>query len=201
MSAPPIPNAFLAGELVTLRPLEKSDLALIRQWSNNPEIRRLTGEVTPLSELAAEAWFEKAVHDPERVWFMIVVNGDGRVIGEAGLLRMFPAWRTSDLTIIIGEPTAWGRGYGREAIVLLMDYAFGCLNLHRLAIGVVGFNHQALSFYEKMGFRREGIQRDGYYYDHEYSDFIMMSILEDEFRARGRTGQPPAAQSGPARQD
>ena len=109
-------------------------------------------------------------------------EGD-RVIGEAGLLRIFPPWRTTDLTLIIGEQDAWGRGYGTEAITLLLDYAFGCLNIHRVAVGVVGFNQRALRFYESVGFRREGIQRDGYYYDHQYHDFVMMSLLADEFRA------------------
>jgi RimJ/RimL family protein N-acetyltransferase len=52
-----------------------------------------------------------------------------------------------------------------------------------VTVGVVGFNEAALCFYEKVGFKREGVQRDGYYYDHQYHDFIMMSILEDEFRA------------------
>ena len=50
----------------------------------------------------------------------------------------------------------------------------------------MGFNEEVLGFYEKVGFKREGVQRDGYYYDHQYDDFVMMSILEDEFRALQR---------------
>jgi RimJ/RimL family protein N-acetyltransferase len=95
---------------------------------------------------------------------------------------MFPAWRTTDLSIIIGERDAWGKGYGTEAINLLLDYAFGYLSFHRVAVGVVGFKEKALRFYEKVGFRREGIQRDGYYYGHKYHDFVMMSILKNEYR-------------------
>jgi RimJ/RimL family protein N-acetyltransferase len=67
-----------------------------------------------------------------------------------------------------------------------LDYAFGYLNFHRVAVGVVEFNERALQFYEKVGFRREGIQRDGYYYDHEYFDFVMMAVLEAEYRTAGR---------------
>jgi RimJ/RimL family protein N-acetyltransferase len=106
---------------------------------------------------------------------------------------MMPDWRTTDLSIILGEPDSWGRGYGTEAITLLMDYAFGALNAHRIAIGVVGFNARALRFYEKVGFRREGIQRDGYYYNHSYHDFVMMSILEHEFRALQTAPAQPQA--------
>ena len=181
-SASHAPVAFLQGERVLLRPFEREDLVYVRKWLNDPEIRHLTGEVLPMSQAAAEAWYERAKSDPERVWFAIVEKDSGQVIGETGLLRMFHAWRTTDLTIIIGEKSAWGKGYGTEALRLLMDYAFGSLNFHRIAIGVVSTNERALRFYEKAGFRREGVQRDGYYYNHKYQDFIMMSILEDEYR-------------------
>ena len=70
----------------------------------------------------------------------------------------------------------------RSSCELLEDN--GYQNMHRVAIGVVSGNARALRFYEKMGFVREGEQRDGYYHDHAYQDFVMMSILEHEFRAR-----------------
>ena len=188
-------TGFLNGQRLVLRPLEKEDLVHIRRWANDPEVRRLTGEVTPMTSTGAERFFEKVNSDPDRVWFVIVLKADGRVIGEAGLLRMFPAWRTTDLSIILGEKDAWGQGYGTEAIRLLLDYAFGCLNFHRVAIGVVGFNTAALRFYEKVGFKREGVQRDGYFYNHRYHDFIMLSILEDEYISGVET-PAGAAQSG-----
>jgi RimJ/RimL family protein N-acetyltransferase len=174
---------FLSGEKVFLRPLEREDLPALRRWVNDPEIRGITGETAPMSAAGAEAYYEKVQGDRDRVWFVICLQEDGRPIGECGLLRMFPAWRTTDLSIILGEKDCWGKGYGSEAIRLLLDYAFGALNFHRVAIGVVGFNENALRFYEKIGFKREGVQRDGYYYNHRYSDFVMMSILEDEYRA------------------
>ena len=59
--------------------------------------------------------------------------------------------------------------------------AFGEYEMNRVAIGVVGLNTEALSFYEKIGFKKEGIQEQGYLYNGEYSDFIMMRILKDEW--------------------
>jgi diamine N-acetyltransferase len=174
---------FLIGQRVYLRPLEREDLPLLRRWANDPEIRRLTGEVTPMSQAGADEFFERVKTDRDRVWFVVALEENDRVIGEAGLLRMFHPWRTTDLSLIIGEKDAWGRGYGREAILLLLDYAFGYLSFHRVAVGVVGFNQRAIRFYEKVGFQREGVQRDGYYCDHAYHDFVMMSVLQDEYRA------------------
>jgi RimJ/RimL family protein N-acetyltransferase len=176
------PIAFLIGERLYLRPIEPKDMPLIRRWANDPATRRLTGEAWPMSLAGADEFMERVRTDKERVWFAVVLKEGDRVIGEAGLLRMYPAWRTTDLTLIIGDPTARGQGYGREAITLLLDYAFGYLGFHRVAVGVVGFNEAALRFYEAVGFQREGVQRDGYYYAHAFYDFVMMSILEDEFR-------------------
>jgi diamine N-acetyltransferase len=177
---------FLIGEQVYLRPVNRDDLSYIKKWANDPELRRMTGEVKPMTEKEVNEFYERTQEQSTRVWFIVVLKENELPIGEAGLLRMFPAWRTTDLTIIIGEKGERGKGYGTEAINLLLGYAFGHLNFHRVAVGVVGFNAEALGFYEKMGFKREGIQRDGYYYDHQYHDFVMMSILEDEFRALRR---------------
>lgn len=57
------------------------------------------------------------------------------------------------------------------------------MGFHRVSVGVVAFNERALRFWEGLGFKPEGAQRDGYYCDNEYSDFVMMSILEDEYKA------------------
>ncbi len=174
---------FLAGEKVLLRPFEAEDMEHMIRWYNQPELRALIGQVYPETKHSAEDWFERLCTDRSRVWFAVVRQSDGVVVGEAGLLRMDFPWKTTDLTMIIGDESARGQGLGTEAIVLLMDYAFGYLGFHRIAIGVVGFNDKALRFYEKVGFKREGIQRDGYFYRHKFHDFVMMSILEDEFRA------------------
>jgi RimJ/RimL family protein N-acetyltransferase len=172
----------LIGKRMKLRPLVRGDLLYLRKWLGDAEVRGLIGEVAPMSKADSEEFLKKVRADTARAWFMVVVKGNNRVIGEAGLLRMDYTWRTTDVSVIIWEREEWGKGYGREAVLLLLDYAFRKLNFHRAAIGVVSFNERALRFWERIGFRKEGVQRDGYYYDGKYHDFILMSILEDEFR-------------------
>ena len=172
----------LVGERILLRPFSKRDLPHIQRWSADAELRKLIGEVAPMSEAEAEKFYKELRADKDRVWFVIALKKNDRVIGEAGLLRMFRPWRNTDMTIIIGEKDAWGKGYGTEAGHLLLDYAFNRLGFHRISIGVVGFNKRALKFWESLGFKKEGVERDEYFYDNKYSDGIMMSILENEFR-------------------
>jgi len=174
-------SRVLIGKRVYLKPLVKEDLVHLRKWSEDAEIRALIGEVTPMSEADSEKFLHEVYADSNRQWFVVVIKKNNQVIGEAGLLRMDPAWRATDVSVIIGEKEEWGKGYGTETILLLLDYAFRHLNFHRVAIGVVGFNQRAIRFWEKAGFRKEGVHRDEYYYDGKYYDFVMMSILEDEF--------------------
>lgn len=172
---------FLETQDLYLRPFQETDEAYFARWCNEPENRGLTGLTRPVTPDAQQAALHKS--NADAIWFAIVRKADQQVIGETGLLRMFPDWGCTDLSIMIYDPCDQHQGYGRQAIHAVMDYAFGDLHMHRIAIGVVGFNHAALAFYERVGFQKEGIQEEGYYYHYQYHDFIMMRILKDEFIA------------------
>jgi diamine N-acetyltransferase len=172
---------FIMGSGLTLRRLTRADLPHIRRWLEDETLRGEIGATAPMSERDAEEWFDRVEADGSRVWYVVVLDEDDRVVGEAGLLRVNPKWRTSDMTVIIGEEEDRSRGYGTEAGRLILDLAFNYFGLHRVAIGVVGFNDAALRFWKRLGFREEGVQRDGYFHDGRFYDFVMMSILEDEW--------------------
>jgi RimJ/RimL family protein N-acetyltransferase len=171
----------LADERILLRPFTKKDLAHFVRWSEDAELRKLIGEIEPMSQAEAEKWYKELCADENRAWYTIVVKKDNRVIGEAGLLRMFKPWRNTDMTIIIGEKDARRKGYGKEAGHLLLTYAFCDLGFHRVSVGIVGFNKPAIKYWKSLGFKKEGVEREEYYCGSKYSDFIMMSILENEY--------------------
>jgi RimJ/RimL family protein N-acetyltransferase len=185
----------LVGERLVLRPFSKRDLTHIQRWSNDAELRKLIGEIAPINQAQAEKFYRELRRDENRIWFVIVLKKGKRVIGEAGLLRMFRPWRSTDMTIIIGERDAWGKGYGKEAGRLILNYAFQHLGFHRVSISVVGFNKNALRFWRSLGFKKEGVERDAHFYDNKYSDGIMMSILEDEYKRSTESTKPHSAQA------
>ena len=80
---------FLIGERIYIKPLEKDDMVYIRKWTNEPEIRRLTGEVQSMTRARGDDYFERMRSDTNREWFIIVLKENDKVIGETGLLRMF----------------------------------------------------------------------------------------------------------------
>ena len=86
------------------------------------------------------------------------------MIGETSLLRMFPAWHQTDLTIIIPDSEMQHKGYGSEAIRIMLDLAFHEYEMHRVSIGVVGLNTSALEFYKKIGSKQECVLEEAYYY-------------------------------------
>jgi len=93
----------LTGRRVYLRPFERDDLPYIQKWSNDAELRKLIGEVAPMRGAETERWYKELLADKDRMWFVIVLKRGDRVIGEAGLLRMFRPWRHTDMTIISAE--------------------------------------------------------------------------------------------------
>lgn len=171
---------IIYGKKVILRPLHEEDADFLAHWYSDPEVMFQCGFHEPTTREAELANIRKPEPD-DRDWYA-VTDLSGRIVGETGLLRIWPHWRTTDLTIIIPDPTDQGQGYGSEAVRIMLGRAFDHYQMNRVAIGVVALNKPALSFYEKMGFKQEGIQEQGYFHNGEFSDFIMMRILKNEFR-------------------
>ena len=161
----------IRGKSVVLREQREEDAKYFAHWFSKLEIMFQCG-------------FEKPTDEEEEKKRITVAHTDleGNVIGETGLLRMFPAWHQTDLTIIIPDPKNQRKGYGTEAITIMLDMAFKELSMHRVSIGVVALNTNALNFYKKIGFKQEGVLEEAYYYDNEYSDFIMLRILRQEWK-------------------
>ena len=173
---------FLTGERIALRTVKRADLETLSVLMEKRDITKLTGEVYPRTEAEWEDFYERTQGTTNRIWFLIIDKASGKIIGETGLLRIFMPWRTADYSLVIWDKDFWGKGYGRETAAHMFDYAFNDLNLNRLAIGVVGFNDRGLKFWKSVGFKEEGRQIDGYFCNGAYSDFIMMYLLEKDYR-------------------
>lgn len=171
----------IRGKNVILREQREEDAKYFAHWFNEPDVMFQCGFEKPTDEETERKRILGAHRSEDSVWFTITTSG-GEIIGETGLLRMFPAWRQTDLSIIIPDPAMQHRGYGTEAIRLMLDLAFCEYGMHRVSIGVVALNTNALEFYRKTGFRQEGILEEAYYWNNEYSDFIMMRILDREWK-------------------
>jgi len=171
----------IRGTNIILREQREEDAEFFVFWFNQPEIMFKCCFEKTVDEEKIKKDINIYHKQEDSLWFTIT-DLDGNIIGETGLLRMFPAWHCTDLSIIIPDPKMQHKGYGTEAIRMMIDMAFSQYEMNRISIGVVGLNTNALAFYNKMGFKQEGIQEQGYFYNNEYSDFIMMRILRSEWK-------------------
>lgn len=175
---------YLEGKRIFLRTLQKSDLPELIELMDDRDTLVLTGSVFPNTEKEMEDFYERCQSTDSRVWFVIVDKEENRIIGETGFLRIFMHWRATDFTLEIWDKRYWGKGYGKEVAALMFDYGFDYLNFHRMAIGVVEKNDRAIKFWKSIGFKEEGRQIDGFFSEGEYSDFVMMYLLEKEYREK-----------------
>ena len=81
----------------------------------------------------------------------------------------------------LGEREYWGKGYGTDAMQVILRYAFTELNLHRVSLDVFAYNPRAIRSYEKAGFRHEGRVRSLLSRDGQRADDVWMGILRDEW--------------------
>jgi RimJ/RimL family protein N-acetyltransferase len=141
----------LAGERVDLVALAERHLPLVIAWRNDPAIRRRFFNRRIFTAASELDWFGRYEVDPTTFSFAIALKG-GRTIGMVGLKVDWGA-RTGEFgRFIIGDPLSIGRGYGREAARLVLDFARFQLGLRSLWLGVFPDNAAAVHLYRSLGF-------------------------------------------------
>lgn len=170
---------MLTGKRIKLRPLRQEDLIHTMNWRNDPEIKASTMmHPFPVSLELEEDWFSGLQNTGNRaVWFAIEFIDSDAPIGFIFLNNIRWVERNCCLGILIGEKTQQGSGIGKEAMDLLIDYAFKALNLRKISLEVRTDNKAALLLYEKIGFRKEGTLKDHYYSAGKYHDALILSLF------------------------
>lgn len=172
----------LEGNELYLRPLVHEDVGAYHRSLMHDEVRRLTGTKTIFSRASIEKYIEDLPSDSSRLHLLIILKETNRMVGDIALQDIDLLNRNSNLRIAIFQEQDCGKGFGSESLKLMLNYGFGIMNLHRIELNVYAFNTRAIQAYEKLGFVREGIQREVLYYNYEYHDSITMSLLQHEYR-------------------
>lgn len=168
----------LTGARVTLRDAHLADVDARFALGNTPEIQAMFGadpaQVREITPEAAEAWVRSQMDEP-LAW---VIEADGALIGAIRLHSVNHADKRANIAIGILNIAALGRGYGTEAMQLLCAHAFDSLGLHRLSCRVLAFNDRAIRSYEKVGFVREGCEREAALIGTTWHDDVIMGLLD-----------------------
>jgi len=173
---------FLSTDKISFRPIERDDLAMLRGWRNDPEIRQRTRERFPLNLLDQEKWWE-GLRDRKNIMFLISFPAElieaYLPIGVCGLTHIDWSNRSAELSWYIGDKNFRGKKLGRHIISLLNNYGFLELGLHRI-FGECYNNTDLPKVYEHLGFFIEAKMRDTYWYNGQWygSTFFSMTDLE-----------------------
>jgi RimJ/RimL family protein N-acetyltransferase len=174
--------AMLEGELVRLRAQEPEDLERDYTWFNHPEVTYYLGARYPMSRAEEERWLRDASTNDFASGLRLAIETKAGVhIGNIGLHNASPEDRRAALGIVIGEPEYWSKGYGADAIITVLRFAFREMNLNRVWLNVFENNERALACYRKCGFHEEGRLRQDRFKHGRYWDTILMAILREEF--------------------
>ena len=171
----------LVGERLYLSPRSSEDVEKFTEWLNDFETTDYTGRSSQLVTLEAERDYLLTNSNPEATFVMVTLDSD-EMIGTVGLERINWVNRTAELGIFIGNKEYRNKGYGTEAIELILEYGFRYLNLNNIKLNLMSFNERALKCYEKCGFKEYGRRRQSKYINGKYYDTIEMDILAEEFK-------------------
>ncbi len=169
-------------EDITLRAIEESDLELLKEMINDPEIENMTGGYSyPVSTYQQRKWFESLSNRQNELRLIIDTEEHG-AIGVVMLTDIDWKNRTAQThSKITSRNNLRGKGYGTKASKALVKYAFEELNLHCLYIHTIDYNIAAQRVMEKCGFKKEGVLRERVYKNGKYHNVIVWSILKGEF--------------------
>lgn len=170
---------------VVLAPLREEDSDLLFEWINDRDLVLLSSPFEPVERPDHDRWFRSVRERDDIEIFGIRLREEDRLIGSCQLNRIDRRNFTCELQIRIGEAEARGRGYGTEAVRLLLAHAFGRLGMARVGLHVFEGNAAAIRAYEKVGFKREGVLRGAALIDGNRIDVLVMSALREEIEGDG----------------
>lgn len=179
---------FIRGKRIDLVCLTKADAAAVHRWSSDMElIRDLGNQPFPVDLKKVEERMDSQHGDKNSLMLGIELKKGELLIGVGGLSQIEWPWQRAELTICIGEIEHQGKGYGRDATMLILEHAFSKLNLHSVMLRVISYNERAIKCYRACGFRPAGRRREARIEVGKFYDVLFMDILASEFKKKVET--------------
>lgn len=166
------------GEKVVLRAYKEEDIDVALKLVNDKELKKfLVNNIAfPMSRLEEEQWIKSQKSNKEGTYnFAIEDIETNKYIGGCGINSVNWLTRVAIVGIMIGDKDYWGKGYGTDAMKVLIDFIFNDMNINKIRLSVFSFNERARRSYEKCGFEVEGVLKDEIFKDGKYYDEIIMS--------------------------
>jgi RimJ/RimL family protein N-acetyltransferase len=189
-----MPHAtFLEGDRVSLHPIEEEDLEFVTEGVNHPQVRSLVGQSFPTPLARERRYYEEMNARTDAVQVLVTADGD-----RVGVVDLDPIDRetgVAELGVWI-HPDRHRRGYAREAVELMVDYAFAELRVHKVTANAYADNEASRGMLESVGFVEEGVGREDAFFDGVYHDTHYFGVLEDEWEVGSGAADSMDADTG-----
>ncbi|WP_046745399.1 GNAT family N-acetyltransferase [Kordia zhangzhouensis] len=165
----------LTGEKLDLRALEPEDLDFIYEIENNESIWEISATQTPYSRFLIMQYLENAhqdIYEAKQVR-LVMVNKQKEKIGLIDLFEFDPKNKRVGVGLLIQNPALRNKGYGKEALQLVCNYAFKYLDVHQIFANVGEDNTASITLFENMNFQKIGLKRDWNYVNGVFKNEIL----------------------------
>lgn len=177
------------GELVRLTAPTPEDIPTITRWYHQSDLPRLYDATPayPRSEAHWRKWLEDENADKNTFLFAIRPLESEPLLGIVDISGISWPHGNGWIGIAIGNAANQGKGYGYDAMQLILAFAFQELNLHRVQLTVFEYNIPAIRLYEKLGFTHEGAHRQFLQRDGQRYDMLLLGLLRHEWEKQTNT--------------
>lgn len=162
--------------------MEKADVDCKVRWFNDPDVNKTLLMEEKLDLQKSLEWFDRSRNDASRHDF-VIESKEGKPIGIMALVHIDAQNGTAECFCIIGEKAYWGGGIGTEAHLLLADWAFKNLGLHKIWACIRPENTAIIKVIERLGFKVEGTLREEKFINGKRIDVVRIGLLQRDFYA------------------
>ncbi len=174
---------FLLGENIYLRPLDLEDINnRYLNWLNDVTLAKFIPSMSfPATRSSVEQYVSKVNNDSNSIFLAIIEKDSGEHVGNLKLGPIDWIDRRACYGRLIGDKMARSKGYGSEAIQLILKYAFEILNLNKVTATCLASNKAAIRSNEKNGLAKEGLLKEDRYAEGHYQDVVAMGITRKKY--------------------
>ncbi|WP_248723434.1 GNAT family N-acetyltransferase [Seonamhaeicola sp. ML3] len=169
----------LKGEHIYLRALEPEDLEFVHAVENDESVWGLSNTISPFSKYLIKEYIENAHKDIYEVkqLRLVISSYDSKPLGMIDIFDFDFKNRRAGIGVLVKDEENRGKGYGSEALRLLIDYCFNHLSLHQLYCNISEDNHVSISMFKKQGFEEVGVKKDWNLVNNTYKNELLFQLI------------------------
>lgn len=175
---------MLQGKHIRLRPIERADIPTFIKWINDADVIENLEIWNPMSHADEERWFENMLSTPlicHPLGIEVKTSSGWKLIGNVAFQQVDAHNQSAEIGIVIGEKSHWDKGFGSEAMRVMVKHGFDDAGLNRIFLRVFESNPRGIHCYENAGFVKEGTLRQAAWKNGKFLDIHVMSVLRCEW--------------------